>query len=124
MAIIPSAEYPGKIDTSDPVGYPQGKAQNITTPGDGTGTPWEKSIVNDFLGFQQALLAEAQATPTGTPDKVGASQYLDAIPFASGKFPNLNALLSKIVTVADVDKFVTVGERVSGTGFGGATFLG
>lgn len=79
MAIDPSAKYPSQIDTSDPTGYPRGKAQNIGVPGDGTGTPWEKDLVNDLLGFQQDLLDRAGDTPSGTPDKVGASQYANAI---------------------------------------------
>lgn len=78
MAISPRTRYPGQITTTDPA-YPQGKAQNETTPNDGTGTPLEKDLVNDIFGFQQALLAAAAITPTGTPDKVGASQYLDGI---------------------------------------------
>jgi hypothetical protein len=77
MAIIPSDEYPGQ--TAADVDYPHGKARNRITPGDGTGTPLEELWVNDLWGFLQALLAAAGATPSGTPDKVGASQYLDAI---------------------------------------------
>lgn len=79
MSLIPKDTYPGQIDTSDPTGYPHGKARNITTPGDGTGTPWEEQLVNDVFGMQQALLDQAGITPSGTPDKVGASQYLTAV---------------------------------------------
>ena len=79
MAIIPSTKYTGQIDTSDPTGYPYGKARNVVTAGDGTGTPLEKDWVNDLFGFQQALLARVGVLPTTTPDKVGASQYLDAL---------------------------------------------
>ena len=81
MAIKPSARYAGKIDTSDPTGYPLGKAQNITVAGDGTGTPWEEAILNDLFGFQQELLSKAGVViaGSGTPDKVGASEYFDAI---------------------------------------------
>jgi hypothetical protein len=78
MALIPSASYPGQTATSD-AGYPQGKAQNILVAGDGTGTPWEADLANDLFGMQQALLDESFITPTGNPDEVGASQYLDAI---------------------------------------------
>lgn len=79
MAIIPSTEYPSQTDATDTTGYPLGKAQNITTPGDNTGTPLEEAWVNDLWGFFQALLSSAGITASGTADKVGASQYLDAL---------------------------------------------
>jgi hypothetical protein len=78
MAIDPSAVYPGQVITGDP-DYPRGKARNVTVAGDGTGTPWEAQLVNDILGFQQALLEHAQASPSGTPESIAESQYLDAI---------------------------------------------
>lgn len=79
MALDLKLVYPGQIDTTDPTGYPQGKAKNIVNPGDGTGTPWEKQIVNDLLGFEQELLARASISPSGTPDKAGASQYATGV---------------------------------------------
>ena len=79
MAINPNTRYPGQTDTTDPTGYPYGKARNIVTPGDGTGTPYERDVVSDIWGFFQALLGAASIVPSGTPDKVGASQYLTAI---------------------------------------------
>jgi hypothetical protein len=78
MALIPSARYPAQSDTGD-AGYPQGKARNAATFQDGTGTPQEKAWINDLWGFEQALLAQASIVPSGDPDQVGASQYLDAI---------------------------------------------
>ena len=79
MAIAPKLVYPGQLDETDPTGYPHGKAQNETNPGDDDGTPLEQTLVNDILGFQQALLVEAGIAPSGTPDKADASQYLDAL---------------------------------------------
>lgn len=79
MAIIPSTDYSGQIDTSDSTGYPHGKAQNVTVAGDGTGTPLEQDWVNDLWGFLQALLDRAGITPSGNPDKVGTSDYLDSL---------------------------------------------
>jgi hypothetical protein len=79
MALNPLARYAGQVATSDPAGYPYGKAQNVTVEGDGTGTPLEKDLVNDILGLQQALLVAAGITPSGVSDKANASQYLDAI---------------------------------------------
>lgn len=77
MAIIPSALYPAQVD-ADPA-YPHGKARNAGSYQDGTGTPLEQKWLNDDWGFKQALLAAAAIAPSGTPDAVGASQYLDAI---------------------------------------------
>lgn len=79
MAIDPSAEYGAQVDTSDPTGYPYGKARNVSVPGDGTATPWEKKHVSDLWGFLQSLLSARSITPSGTPDKVGASQYKQAL---------------------------------------------
>lgn len=78
MAINPATQYPGQVATPD-AAYPYGGAQNITTPGDGQGTPWEAALVNDIFGFQQALLSFAGVTPSGAPDQVGAAQYLQAL---------------------------------------------
>lgn len=78
MAINPESLYPGKI-TPGTADYPYGAARNITLPGDGTGTPWDAALVNDIFGFQQAMLGEASLVPSGSPEKVGASQYLQAL---------------------------------------------
>jgi hypothetical protein len=78
MAIRPDTTYPGQVATND-AAYPYGKAQNLVTLGDGTGTPWEKDLVNDIFGFEQSLLVEGLITPSGVPDKVGASDYLNAL---------------------------------------------
>lgn len=78
MAINPNTQYPGKVATPD-ADYPYGGAQNITTPGDGTGTPWEAALLNDIFGMQQGLLKSAAIVPSGTPEKVGASQYIQAL---------------------------------------------
>ena len=79
MAINPETQYPGKVAASS-APYPYGQAQNITTPGDGTGTPWEAALLNDIFGFQQALLkAAGNIVPSGSPDQVGTSQYLQSV---------------------------------------------
>ena len=78
MAISISEQYPGKT-AGNTTNYPLGEARNVTTPGDGTGTPWEQAIVNDDQGFKQALLAAAGLTPSGTPDTALVSQYLQAL---------------------------------------------
>jgi hypothetical protein len=77
MALIPSARYPAQTDAD--AGYPQGKARNAVTFQDGSGTPLERDWVNDLWGFLQSLLANAGITPSGSPDQVGASQYLAGV---------------------------------------------
>lgn len=78
MAIRLEDEYPGQTVAAT-AAYPHGAAQNVTVPGDGQGTPWEKAIVNDIFGFLAALLAEGAITPSGTPDTATASQYLAGV---------------------------------------------
>lgn len=110
MAINPEAQYPGKINPAD-ANYPYGSARNITTPGDGTGTPWEANLVNDLLGFQQAMLNAASIVPTNSPEKVGASQYLDAI----------NAIISGFIGTQGAYVFATVADMSAGNTIGGDT---
>jgi len=96
--------YPGKTNAPS-AGYPYGSARNITISGDDTGTPWEKVLVNDWVGFGQALLDEADIVPTGDPDEVGDSQYLTAIRRIAG-YPGLIQTLALNVDPA------TVGLRI------------
>lgn len=78
MAISPQALWPSQVVTGD-AGYPYGKARNQAVPNDGTGTPLEQNVVNDLFGMQQALLDAVGVVPSGTPDRVGNSQYVAAI---------------------------------------------
>lgn len=78
MAIDPVTLFPGKIDPAD-AEYPFGKARNITTPGDGTGTPFVANLVNDMFGLFQALLTNTGVIPSGVPDTVLVSQYYTAL---------------------------------------------
>ena len=81
MAVSPRdvTEFDGQIDETDLANYPYGKAQNITTPGDGTGTPWDQLLINDRWGFFQWLLTQANITPNGSADTAVASQYGEAL---------------------------------------------
>lgn len=108
MAINPETQYPGKIAPSD-ANYPYGSARNITVPGDGTGTPWEAAIVNDNLGFQQALLTEGAVVPSGTPDNSQASQYLDA--------------LKKVTLLSAASTFDSVASLKTGNAIGGGAVI-
>jgi phage baseplate assembly protein gpV len=78
MAIRPQVVYPGQTISGD-AGYPHGKARNQLVENDGTGTPLEELWVNDLFGMQQALLNDAAVTPSGTPDTVSASDYLNSL---------------------------------------------
>ena len=78
MALIPKNDFPGQTIITDP-NYPHGKARNVTAPGDGNGTPWEERVVNDLWGFMQALLARGGVAPSGVPDNVAASDYVDSL---------------------------------------------
>jgi hypothetical protein len=79
LAISPATAYPGQIDATDPTGYPYGAPRNDVVIGDGQGTPLEKTWIKDLFGFEQALLSAAGLVPNAVPEKVGTSQYLDAI---------------------------------------------
>ena len=78
MAIKPDTLFPGKTNPAD-TNYPLGSARNVTTSGDGTGTPFVADLVNDSFGFYQSLLAAAGITANGSPDSVGNAQYLAAL---------------------------------------------
>ena len=104
MALIPSSAYPAQIDTGD-AAYPHGKARNAGSFQDGTGTPLEKDWLNDLWGFLQAVLAGASITPSGDPDKVGASQYLDAIK----KIARVNPVIQPI-SLSGIEGVITLDE--------------
>ena len=78
MAINLNTQYPGRTAGTN-TNYPYGQGRNVTTQGDGTGTPFESAWFNDVYGFLQALLQGASLTPTGTPDTARSSQYLQAL---------------------------------------------
>lgn len=121
MAINPETQYPGKITPGTPE-YPHGSARNITLPGDGTGTPWDSALVNDLFGFQQALLAAAGLSPSGNPDKVGASQYLEAVEKVAG---TTGAAFFSITyaTLADLGAGETIGGETVAPETGGAAIV-
>lgn len=78
MALELHVRYPAQVLLGG-ADYPFGQARNVTVPGDGTGTPFEADLVNDWLGFLQGLLLAAGINPSFTPDTAIASQYRDAI---------------------------------------------
>lgn len=78
MALDYTTVYPSQI-TVDATNYPQGKPKNVVSAGDGTGTPWEEQLVQDFFGFLQACLKEGNATISGVPDTAIASDYFNSL---------------------------------------------
>src|SRR5690606_5453624 len=78
MALIPKNTYPGQT-IADDAGYPQGAPRNATSLNDGTGFPIERRWIADIFGLLQSLLDDAGITPSGNPDRVGESQYLQAL---------------------------------------------
>ena len=70
--------YPSQVSTGD-AGWPDGKPRNIQGGIQGTGTPFEEKLFQDYEGSRQALFAEAGIDPSGVSDKVGQSDYVDAL---------------------------------------------
>ena len=82
MARNYNADYPTQTTAPD-ADYPQGGAQDVTIPGDDTGTPWTTPIINDWWGYLQKLLAFAGITPSGVTETAQVSQYFDGAQFLS-----------------------------------------
>jgi hypothetical protein len=73
-------DYSPYRDESDPAGYPGGKAKPVSQGNRTDGTPWRALFFNTIIGFFQALIVDAEGAfaVSGTPDKVGQSDLLDA----------------------------------------------
>ena len=81
MAINLESKYPGQVEAAD-ANYPLGGAKNETAPSSFDGTPFEKAMLNDIFGFEQALLKIADITESGNSDTAAnktSSQYAQAI---------------------------------------------
>lgn len=84
MAINLSTQYPGQVEAPD-ANYTYGGAKNETVVDALDGTPFEKAMLNDIFGFQQAMLVQAGIVPSGSSETVLISQYLEALyQFMSG----------------------------------------
>jgi len=134
--IILSSKYPGQVAV-DATNYPHGKARNVTVTGDGTGTPWEQDLVNDWLGFDEALVAAGSVTPSGNPDTAVVSQRLEALQalfaakanqcFALGKRSDVFAFARTVNTYAAITNGdfdvanAAVGDIVDGEFYYGIT---
>ena len=78
MAIRLVDQYPNRVGTPD-ADYPHGVPRNRSAPGAVDGTPFEQSWFRDQEGFFQGLLETAGITPSGAPDTVQNSDYLNAL---------------------------------------------
>jgi hypothetical protein len=78
MALKLNERYPARFNnpTAD---YPQGSFKNRTSPTAKDGSYLEQDWANDKEGFFQSLLATAVIAANGSVDKVGASQFFDAL---------------------------------------------
>lgn len=103
MSIDYIVRYPDQVDTDS--NYPQGKARNKSTPAATDGTPFEEDYINDQWGFFQALLKEANITPSGNADTAINSQYLDAIKFVRNKGLVLTVLQTETDNLTKVVSF-------------------
>jgi hypothetical protein len=73
-------DYTKYFDDTDPA-YPGGKAIPVSQGNRTDGTPWRALWFNTILGFFTALIVEAwgEFTVSGSPDKIGQSDLLDAV---------------------------------------------
>jgi len=78
MALKLNERYPARFDNPS-ADYPQGSFKNRTSPTAKDGSYLEKDWANDKEGFFQSLIAASGLIPSGAADKVGASQYYDAM---------------------------------------------
>ena len=73
-----TVRYPGQVGPAS-VDYPFGEPQNVTIPGDGTGTPWEADLLRDMWGNMMGLLDRAGTIPSGVAETAANSQLNSAL---------------------------------------------
>lgn len=115
-------KYPGRIATPD-ASYPYGGAQNITVPGDGTGTPWDVALINDILGFFQKMVAEASITPSGSSETILASDVYDALDAFLSEIDD-KYLPNNVEKLLLNDTSTTPGDVYIGQDYKGNIFIG
>tara|TARA_R110000782_G_scaffold88469_1_gene170680 strand:- start:1067 stop:3445 length:2379 start_codon:yes stop_codon:yes gene_type:complete len=96
--------------------YPNGSIKDDSTPGAEDGTPLAAVYGNDYVGFDAALLAEANITPSGSADTVLNSQRLTALTVMIRNKGNGTVTLSdaKTSTSAKVGEQVIISDRANG----------
>lgn len=78
MSLKLNERYPGRFNNPSE-SYPQGSFKNRTAPGAKDGSYLEEDWANDKEGFFQSLLSSAGVEASGEIDRVGSSQYFDAL---------------------------------------------
>lgn len=78
MALKLNERYPARFDNPS-ADYPQGSFKNRTSPTAKDGSYLEKDWANDKEGFFQSLMFSASIEANGAVDKVGSSQYYNAL---------------------------------------------
>jgi hypothetical protein len=78
--------YDDYVITDDP-DYPGGKALDADSPDAQNGTPYKADWMNDINGFFQALVVDAygEFRVSGQPERVGASDLLNALKVIIGR---------------------------------------
>lgn len=85
--------------------FPQGSLKNESVPGANDGTPLDKDWGNDYAGFDAALFAASNITPSGNVDTALASQRLEALrKITTGS----HSILSDMIA----DETLTVGQFI------------
>jgi len=129
--IIPGTLYPTKTTPAD-ADFPQGGPKDITTPGDGTGSPWTAAVIKDLWSLQQGLALRSGVVPSGTPDTAPASQQIEALSKLCGiRVPAVSNILAQdlsVFTTVAVSAWSTAGDggagvwrNTGGTGSPGTT---
>jgi hypothetical protein len=123
MAINPQVKYSGKV-TPGNSDYPYGSARNVTTPNDGTGTPWDDDAINDVFGFQQALLGGDGIVPSGNAETSLVSQYMQGLEAIikkrmrvyanTGDTNDISSKIGGIVNDGDISRPYSPGNLVTG----------
>ena len=78
MAVKIKDIYPSQTDGGD-AGWPDGKPRNVQGDIQGTGTPFEEKLFQDYEGARQALFSESGVNPSGQPDNVNNSDFVEAL---------------------------------------------
>lgn len=75
----PIDAYPEQIEPATTEEFPHGKARNDIVENDKKGTPFVDSLINENWGFFQALVKEADITPSGNVETALESDLLNAL---------------------------------------------